>query len=311
MSDRSFSIKRIDPYLDTLSFSYIKKISSGNITEFLAMSKFPSDFPVRKIDKDHFVFNDTGEVKEFSHSCSKADCYDSVRRSLSVLRGIINANCVYPERIRWCTLTYADNMCDPDVLYRDFQAFWKRFKRYLVSKSLEIPDYISVVEPQARGAWHSHLLLIFPSDAPFIDNNSVFYPLWGHGFTKVKAVSNVDNLGAYFSAYLADLPLDDYISDRGCYPPPDAVIIDKVIDGRPKSFVKGSRLSMYPPGMNIFRTSRSINRPVVSLVEPEHFEKEKVSAGTLTYGNGCSVIDDITSESVNTICRFYYNSKRK
>lgn len=33
--------------------------------------------------------------------------------------------------------------------------------------------------------------------------------LWGQGFTKTKALDNCDNIGAYFSAYLGDMPLDE------------------------------------------------------------------------------------------------------
>lgn len=47
----------------------------------------------------------------------------------------------------------------------------------------------------------------FPVKAPYIDN-SVIAEKWRHGFTKTKAVHGVDNIGAYFSAYLADMPLE-------------------------------------------------------------------------------------------------------
>ena len=37
-------------------------------------------------------------------------------------------------------------------------------------------------------------------------------PLWGHGFTKTKAMQDCDNVGAYFSAYLGDMPLDEIMA---------------------------------------------------------------------------------------------------
>ena len=50
-------------------------------------------------------------------------------------------------------------MTDPKKLYTDNEKFMKRV-RYFFKDETTI-DYINVVEPQGRGAWHCHFLLRF------------------------------------------------------------------------------------------------------------------------------------------------------
>ncbi|MGW7157742.1 rolling circle replication-associated protein, partial [Streptomyces sp. NPDC054887] len=56
-------------------------------------------------------------------------------------------------------MTYKKNMTDTKKLYSDFQNFIDRL-RYKYKKESSI-DYLSVVEPQGRGAWHCHVLMRF------------------------------------------------------------------------------------------------------------------------------------------------------
>ena len=203
-----YSVKRVD-FEELDNPARVKKITAGNVIEFVSMKSAPSEIPVKKISGNEYLDLRTGEIMEYEKSENKSECYQSVRRTLKHIRQVINANCVEENRLLWITLTYAENMTDPNRLYSDFSRFWKRFKRYCKKSGYLIPEYISVIEPQGRGAWHCHVMLIFPEKAPFIDNNSVISRLWEQGFTKTKAVHGVDNIGAYFSAYLADMPLED------------------------------------------------------------------------------------------------------
>ena len=180
--------------------NYIKCVECGDITEFVLLANKPKPIPITRITKDLYA-DENGEIHEFNHSENKSTLGDSVRKTLSHLRAIINTNCSDDKKLKWITFTYAENMTDTKQLYKDFDKFWKRFKYYSEKNNLPIPEYISVAEPQGRGAWHLHIIFIYPCKAPFIDNNSVLYPMWSHGYTKVKAVHGVDNLGAYFKHY--------------------------------------------------------------------------------------------------------------
>ena len=148
--------------------------------------------------------------------------------------------------MRWVTLTYRENMQDSRRLYEDFRRFWQRFKRWCASSGFAIPEYITIAEPQARGAWHLHGIFVFPGVAPYIPPDD-FARLWGQGFIKVKAVTG-DNLGAYFSAYLTDLPVDEVDKDILPSVSSDRVreveVDDESGEKVKKKFVKGARCSL-------------------------------------------------------------------
>ena len=174
----------------------------------------------------------------------------------------------------------------------DFRKFWQRFTYYCKKQGYKKPEYIAAIEPQERGAWHIHCIIIWKQRRPFIDNNSVFEPMWGHGFTKIQGVpDDCDNLGAYLSAYLSDMSL----SEDG--------------DGKEKKYVKGARLVLYPVGVNIFRHSRGIKQPVSEQLDPDEIEKEKASCGKLTFTSSYTITDD--DGNIRYISKSYYNTKRK
>ena len=319
-ADKAFAIERVDPAtLKNFKPNFIKCTESGNITEFVLLARSPLPFPIKRIDKDYYMIigDDSGEVFEYKHAENKAGSITSVRRTLANLRAIINANCVDENKMRWVTLTYAENMTDRSRLYDDFNSFWKRFKRWCKKNNIAAPEYIAVAEPQGRGAWHMHIIWLFPDKAPYIANNEVLEPLWGHGFTKIKAVHGVDNIGAYFSAYLADIPLDEFQREQGDdsdYPVKyNEVSDDDTGETTKKAFVKGARLRFYPSEMNIYRCSRGVKMPVVSKMSRTEYEKKKASSGKLTFSHACNVVavgDSVSADERvrNTICHEYYNN---
>lgn len=290
---------------------------------FTEMSHAPKPIDALRVSRDYYIkpSEESGEVYEYAHAVDKSGCQDSVRRSLHTLRFIINANCPEPSRLSWVTLTYAENMTDTKRLYDDYGAFWKRFTRWCAKQGYQKPEYIAVAEPQGRGAWHLHCIWIWQTRAPFIDNNGVLWKLWRHGFTKIKAVrSDCDNIGAYFSAYLADMSIDEYKQAFG-HSISDEYTQTKQVqnpDGTetPKKIVKGARLKLYPAGMNIYRASRGIVRPVAEEIAPDCIEKEKANAGTLTFSSAVAV-SVVVGDSAGggdfsqVISKEYYNTKRK
>ena len=288
----------------------------GDISEIMWSEKRNNKSPITKLSDDLYLLNATGEIKEFEHKAtSRADNLKIVAHSLSNLRDLINCNVTEPEKVRWCTLTYAENMTDSKRLYKDFEKFIKRF-RYRYGQI----EYIIACEPQGRGAWHIHALLIFPGVAPFIPN-SEFAEIWGHGFVSIKKLADCDNLGAYLTAYLGDMELSEaFKSDvfKGSnYLTPDMFSVGGVVkecevlqdDGTTlkKKFIKGARLRFYPDHFNIYRFSSGIKKPEIELISNNQAEK-KVSADTLTFEKTVTLSDD---DGFSNLLNYrYYNAKR-
>ena len=289
-----------------------KVTTMGNILEVVTMQKPVSPPPIRKIDADHYVDLRTGEVFDYERGDTRADSLQDIRRTLAHIRNLVNTNVTEPENVRWVTLTYAENMTDTKRLYRDYEKFWKKFLYWCKRNGISKPEYINVIEPQGRGAWHCHVFFIWDEKAPYIPNNDVLQPMWGHGFTKIKALTDVDNVGAYFSAYLADMPLDEY--EKLSCARLDVQSVEKEFtndDGltKTKKFVKGGRLVLYPAKMNIVRKSSGIKVAVPESMTYDEARK-KVSSAKLTYSRSYEVVGD-DDVAVNVVTKAYYNRKRR
>lgn len=231
----------------------------GHNIEVTAMKKRPVGCnAIKRISKDLYEVCATGEIKEYKHSVKKSDNIESLRKTFARIRATISTNVLKPANVRWITLTYSENMTDVERLRKDFDNYWDRFKRFCKRNNIDIPRYISVVEPQGRGAWHIHAYFIWNNKAPFLHNDTVFAPLWKHGITKIKSVpDNVDNSGAYFTSYLTDIETECLESLGVKYD--ESTVVEK----NSKRIVKGGRLHMYPLNMRIMRCSGGIKRPVV------------------------------------------------
>lgn len=285
----------------------------NHITEVQHMEKMNQRATIKKLDKHTYLDLQTGEIKRFELSENRAANYHSLKQTFKKLRYLINANFEGKENELHIILTYAENMTDNERLYIDFDKFIKRL-RYKYKDKTTI-DYINVVEPQERGAWHCHVLMKFndlekiyipnkfckvtkePIDAPL-------YEMWGHGWVKIKSLKNVDNIGAYLSAYLTDVELTN---ENALYAAKEKLeIVEKNVEGENKRFIKGGRLHLYPSGMNLYRKSKGIKFPerkkmlfkdvkkIVGSAKP-HFKKNYVVEN---------------EEFYNVITLMQYNKKR-
>lgn len=257
-----------------------------------------------RIDKDHYIDRKTGEYKTFQHIENRAQDKNSVRESLARLRDYLNTNVDDISRCRWVTLTYAENMTDTERLYEDFKAFNRRAR-----KEFGHYEYVTAAEPQGRGAWHLHVVMIWPGKAPYVPNKALS-ELWGQGFVTVKKIKDVDNVGAYLTAYLGDMELPEMLGNGEI---PDGFQIKEVETedektGKviKKSIVKGARLHLYPPKFNLYRCSRGIKKPVVVYMREQEAQK-KVSAGTLTFEKTLQLSNPDGFQ--NTINYRYYSMK--
>lgn len=278
----------------------------GHIFELCYTQHKNSKCSIQLLDKDNYILLSTGEVKECSHIDNRSENKLQVSQSLKRLRDYINTNVIDVSHCKWITLTYAENMTDTKRLYLDFKNFIKRF-RYKYGSF----EYIVACEPQGRGAWHCHCIFIFDKKAPFIPNKEIEI-LWGNGFTKTNKLDDIDNIGAYLTAYLGDIDLSSCIENNISYDSKDIKEITEIWNKKlkvPKKFVKGGRLSMYPPNFNIYRISRGIKAPSKEYYS-YHVIKEKAGLRLPTYSKAISLTDNEKNFS-NKIIYEYYNTKRQ
>ena len=241
--------------------SEVTVISAGNTLRIQYLSRENHTPQVKKLSKGRYLHLGTGEVitSRKKPPESRLDSVKSLKKTFQRLGLLIQANTYDVEKVRWVTLTYAENMTDLKRLYADYKRFYQRLRTYCRRRNWEIPEYISVVEPQARGAWHLHVFLIWlNTHAPFLPNEDLSN-LWEHGFTKITRLKQADNAAGYLIAYLTDLGTDE---DQKEVSAPQYTDPDISGEKKRKKVIKGGRLSMYPAGMNIYRHSTGIRYPV-------------------------------------------------
>ena len=295
-------IQKLDtlPFVAPMETVTVKKC--GNILETVYLSRRNTKCAIKKLDKETYVKLSTGEIKNFKHNENRKDDLNAVRSSLKRLKDYINTNCTKPQNCRWITLTYAENMKDTKRLYLDFNKFTKRLKyRY---GTLE---YIVAMEPQGRGAWHAHLILIFPTVAPYIDNAEL-KEIWGQGYVSVKQLKGIDNIGAYLTAYLGDMELNEdnlqtYFENKEKI---QLKTVTTTENGKEvsKRYIKGARLALYPVGFNLYRISKGIKKPKIK--QWKEFELQELAKRCKeTYKKAIQVTYPTINGDINTVTIFY------
>lgn len=279
--------------------TYVTVTQTNHIVEMQYLEKQNIRNNIRKINEEQYIVLSTGEIRKFKKGSCRYDSKNSFRQTFKKLRYLINNNFVGSRNELFVTLTYKENMQDPKQLYSDMDKFIKRL-RYHYKKISDI-EYINVVEPQKRGAWHCHILMKFVDlDKVYIDNEFMAR-LWSHGFVNVRALNNmsIDNIGAYLTAYLSDIPIDELKEGEG----PRAYTIK---EHNEKQYIKGGRLFLYPKGMNLYRASRGIKMPNRKVMKFSELKK-CVNGVNLTH---FSKVDITVDDFNNTVIYYYYNLKR-
>lgn len=277
----------------------------NHIIEVQHMERMNTRANIKKIDKDTYIDLSTGEIREFEHSENRQQNLNSLRQTFKKIRYLINNNFEGKANELHVTLTYKENMTDSKRLYEDFKRFMTRLKRKYEKQSTI--DYISVVEPQERGAWHCHVLLRFNELDKVFLSNSVVRELWEQGkIVSTKSLKDVDNIGAYLSAYLSDIELTDNVELKRVEGQKTMNIVTKNVDGKEKRFVKGGRLHMYPPGMNLYRKSKGITEPQREKIKYKDIKKI-VGSAQPHYSKAYHIEND---DFQNTISFIQYNTKR-
>ena len=278
--------------------------SMNHITEFQYMQKTNNKCTIKKLNDKEYVLLATGEILEYKkHVPDRTAHLSSLYRTMKNLRYLINNNFVGNLNESFITVTYKENMQDTKRLYQDVDKFMKRLRYKYKGKSTI--DYIVVVEPQKRGAWHCHILLLF-NDLKQADLKiHELKEIWGHGEqVDVKSIENIDNIGAYLTSYLTDMPLGELDQEEILVNNLSGSSVKKVDD---KMYVKGARLHMYPEGMNIYRNSRGIKKPERVKMSYKNAKKH-VGADTLTYSKSIEIA--LPNDQSNILSYEYYNKKR-
>ena len=255
--------------------------TTGDIIQLVdSNTGIPCDSPIRKISATEYVDKRTGEVKTITRADRRTDDISALRRSLARGRDVINTNITHDNvhNVSMITLTYRDNMQDTRKLYHD----WDNYNRLCLNRYGR-HEYITAVEPQGRGAWHIHALIIWDS-MPYLPIDDISQA-WGKGYVKIQRLDSVDNVGAYLSAYLTD----DYNTDEHMR-------------------IKHARLSMYPRGMRPIRWSRGCKLPNVAYVDYQTYAQKKTELSTHRTYSATSTIDVIsaTTQQVRTI-KYHYD----
>lgn len=288
----------------------VKVTEMGNVIEVQYMTRRNCKQTIQMLQGgEQFVICATGEIKDVEHHNTRKDNKKGLYKTFANARAVINANVTDVEKVRWCTLTYAENMTDTKRLYEDFRDFNKRFQYYCKTHGYSKPEYIVMMEPQGRGAWHAHLLYIWQDQkAPYIANQE-FREMWGHGFVRIKKLDNVDNVGAYLTAYLGDMEIDEMDISKAVGKQCKVVEVEDE-DGKKvkKAIVKGARLDLYPANFNMLRCSRGVKRPVAEMMSQEEASK-KVSAATKTFESAIKLTDH-ENDFETVIIREQYNKVR-
>jgi hypothetical protein len=285
-------------------YDWVTVTDMGHLQEVQYLQHRNNEATIRKLDKDHYEVVKTGETKAFNHSENRKDSLNSLRQTFKKLRYLINANFRGNSNELHCVLTYPENMRDTKRLYSDVKNFVLRLKYYF--KDSTTIDYINVVEPQGRGAWHCHLLLRFNDVEKIFIPNAELRKMWRHGFVTIKSLRDVDNVGAYLSAYLTDLDIDDNTST--------GVAVEKLVNNSDgtvtsKRVIKGARLHLYPTGMRLYRKSKGIVEPDRKVMLYSVFKEKVGESANPHYRTGIHLSDEDGYE--NNIIYEQYNLKRK
>ena len=239
---------------------YVHARNMCGIVELQYMEKRNNECPIKVLNGNQYLIKSTGEICDFDKTgTNRTNSYKSLYRTFKQLRYLINNNFLGCKNELFVTLTYG-GIDRPRILdggkrfYMDFQIYIKALRR----KYGHI-EFINVVEPHADGHIHAHVLMKFIDYDSIFIANSELATIWGKGFVKVTNLKNVDNVGAYLSAYLTDVEVSDSVI-HDCIKNGEKIVV-KEING--KKFVKGARLKYYPKKFRIYRRSKGILDPEV------------------------------------------------
>lgn len=306
MSDRVYHKRALEIKPNRLLSGRARMEIAGGVVTVTASTAMGREPRAVRFDKEHYLNLSTGEVFAMTHSAeNRSDHTDSLRRSMATLRGLINANfgtCAPTASQAWLTLTYRENVRDTQRVADDFEAFIRWLRRRVGAQI----EYISVIEPQRRGAWHLHVLLLRTDGGAFYVPQAEMLAAWRAiaarktpnallqpdesgrsrhaGGLHIHRLDDAgDNVGAYLSAYLCD--------EEGA---------------------KGARLTLYPLGVQYYRCSRGIKRPEIReyATLTEAMREARALTGAQAHYDEAYAIEDDNGDQVQAGARMQFKRRR-
>lgn len=272
----------------------IKVFEGNGIVEVESMQKAPFSLNrFVRLSKTEYVDKETGEIKKYNKKAkTRNQSPNEVRKTFKALRRLINYNFCAGNNEKHITLTYGKLQKDYKQVNSDFRHWWRKIKKHFPSL-----EYICVTEYQASGSIHLHILVkdLDNEDLPL--EQTLIDETWKNGFSTVKDIKNVSNLGAYFSARFTDIDLKEDIQN----------------ENTSKLIIKGARLKFYKTGQKIFTTSRGIVRNKGQTVTQE--ELDDITRGAKLVYADSKIISKINENGkeivVNTITYQQFNKNVK
>lgn len=276
----------------------------NNYAELLYMKNEPEQ-GVKKISKTQYQVLKTGEIKEYEQRDGKYE--ESLAKTFKRLRALIRTNFTSGgDNQLFITLTYGENMIDTKRLMTDFDSFKKRLKRAYKKHKF---DYIAVVEPQDRGAWHMHVLLKTDQPVLYIDNKEL-EKIWGHGWTEAVRLRS-DDCGSYYVAYFTDVLADEeqpHEEDERTEESEKREEDKEKKENKSKRRLKGERLKLYPKGFKFYRTSRGIKEPII---EKCTYQEALDKHGKPCYENTFEIVAENTKTGASKVVNQIYKATFK
>lgn len=129
----------------------------------------------------------------------------------------------------------------------------------------------------------------------------------------IRSLESVDNVGAYLTAYLTDIPVEDVLTMYNANEDKKMATNDEnggnTCAKTDKKYIKGGRMLFYPANFNLYRCSRGIKKPITQ--EKLYKEAvEKIGNGIETYRKTVE-LSDTESDFKLVIHTEYYNKMRK
>lgn len=209
---------------------------------------------IRKISKYEYVIIETGEVKKYKRGNKRN--IKGVKRSMKNVRRLLKNNFSGGSNELFITLTTKKDGEEIKQIKKRCQAFLRKLKR--VIKDLE---YLAVFEKHSdRNSWHIHMLVKAANHTALNIPNSTIEKLWGYGFTKTSAITNIQKLNEINEQ--SRLLYKDKISEK--------FGIDKVISYMCKAETKEE----IPNGEICYIMSKGIKKPTIKLVKYDEIRSE-------------------------------------
>lgn len=140
-----------------------------------------------------------------SEMCNEKSQKDSLRRTRNTIRRTINSNTgKWGEKDKFLTLTFKEHLTDQTETNKLFTNFVKKLS-YSIFQTQSKLKYLCVVERMGNGRIHYHVLFF---NLPYKPVEEIAQ-IWGHGFVKINALDNVDNVGAYVCKYMSKTAVEN------------------------------------------------------------------------------------------------------